>query len=969
MRKAAALTVLALALATAAYPAASGTLRVHLSQGLGAGIVTINSSVLLQPRAQTLVDGEALFLALPAGRYEVALHTADGALLARGEATVRAGTSTLAELTLPHTITDETTVLARPLPSPTLSEHLQLPDIERLPVARDYRGYPQLVAGVAVVPNHGGLETPIEPVAKGGNSYVDRNAYLGSRDNTYFLDGFDVTGHASGAGDFAFSNEIILEQHVITSGVPAEYAGGAGMVADVVTRSGGPAFSGSVNYYRQDPHWADDWKTDDTRLQPVRPLHQDGGFTLGGPVLHERLWFFVAGQRRESEDHFTLSPSASPTPGRGTFLQRRDNGFVKLTAQPAPWLTVAATGYREPKLTTGTRDPNSPPTSYLQGKERTDLVSLLAQATLGPRWLFEAKVAESEQQARSQPEHPEAGPPNNVLFPPGTSAPTYQRVLGSGGAVNTLSRPKRQVDLSASRFLTRRGDHAIEAGYQYRLWGERVGTKKGTGVRLTSLAPHLASLTLGEARAFNFLAAPDYDAIYRELSGDPGSAAFAAADADGDGILSPAEFAALRFTSTAGNAGGVNFLRTRDVALGVNDVRQRVHVLYVQGEWRRGRFSVSAGVRAEQRSYFASDGSTILDADPVLLPRLGATWELGRDGGVISFVAGRYADPLRADLIRFAGHLSGNVFADEIFIGGDWYTWRLNGSRTRQRSAVFAPNLKNEVQDELAVTWDLPLPRSLSLTAQLFYRRDRHLVEDIAPRVYFDPAVAGEYTLSPGDYGFSPEGPGNVGFFVGNLVGAERETWGVDLELRRRWTERWGGSLQYSWREAEGNSNADASGDLQGEFVDIDPRQPHMWGDLPGTVPHQLKLFGAYRFPVGIEVGTLVYWSAGSRFTEADILRPTSSRVFYNHRRADGTYVRTGTEQQPSWSTVSLRLGYERDLPRGFRGELFLDVFNLLDDQKGYLVEEAHNDPQFRYREPRAVLEPRRYQLGARLAF
>ena len=38
---------------------------------------------------------------------------------------------------------------------------------------------------------------------------------------------------------------------MLTGGVPAEYAGGSGLISKVVTKSGGDEFHGSINYYLQ----------------------------------------------------------------------------------------------------------------------------------------------------------------------------------------------------------------------------------------------------------------------------------------------------------------------------------------------------------------------------------------------------------------------------------------------------------------------------------------------------------------------------------------------------------------------------------------------------------------------------------------------------------------------------------------------------------------------------------------------
>lgn len=140
-----------------------------------------------------------------------------------------------------------------------------------------------------------------------------------------------------------------------------------------------------------------------------------------------------------------------------------------------------------------------------------------------------------------------------------------------------------------------------------------------------------------------------------------------------------------------------------------------------------------------------------------------------------------------------------------------------------------------------------------------------------------------------------------------------------------------------------------------------------MWGYLPGSVDHQVELFGSYRTPIKLELGALLYWASGAHYTEADIFRPTSYNIIMNHKRPDGTYARTGDETQPSYYTVDLRLRYPWELSRGVVVDFFADVYNLLDNQDTLLVEEGYNHPEFGYGDTRVVLEPRRWELGVRV--
>ncbi len=134
----------------------------------------------------------------------------------------------------------------------------------------------------------------------------------GSRDNVYYLDGFNITGMAGGTAAFTLHNSVISELEVITSGVPAEYGGGAGYVANLATKDGGPTLTGAAELYLRRSGMYESFETDDPRLQAVREDKYDAGVTLGGLLVRERLWFFAAGQLRSNTSDVELSPSASP---------------------------------------------------------------------------------------------------------------------------------------------------------------------------------------------------------------------------------------------------------------------------------------------------------------------------------------------------------------------------------------------------------------------------------------------------------------------------------------------------------------------------------------------------------------------------------------------------------------------------------------------------------------------------------
>ncbi len=938
--------------------------------------IVVTSTALQGARtATTGSNGGVLVAALPPGTYEVRVARAGFREEVVETTVVQNATRRLRiSLSLAPAHGSVDVVAATPLVDPTrtgVSSHITVEEVDRLPVGRDYRAYPQLAPSVSVSPNSGGLETRYEPASKAGNNYHDRGAGQGSRDNIYYLDGFDITNFATSTGTLVFPNTAVQDEEITTSGLSPEYTGGAGYVASIVTRSGGPEFEGSVSLFLQQPWMRGGQRTSDARLRTAADDRWDAGLTLGGPVVRDRLWFFVAAQRRNTAEDVELSESASPEPTTSTYKLTNDNGFMKLSWQPSDVQRVTASELIGRLESSGTNNPNIPPNRFSSQEDDSIMSLLSAQRVFEDNFVIGARLGRFERIKKSVPEYPEEGPRNTLLFEPGVDVPAWMRLLGSAGDGGRTTHRKLQAGVTGSMFLEAHGTHEIRAGLQYSRWEEENATEAVFGETLTSLAPDLAGLSFADAVSMGLLPQSEYDWIYDTLAGDTGSDAFAAADTNGDGVLTESEFAALRFGSSAGNQQGVNFLRESLAQDGVNNVQQVTRAAFLEDRWVMDRWTLWGGMRLEDQRYVASDDSTILHMDPALYPRAGVGWDpVGNGSQRLSLVWGRYPDVLRSPMIRFAGNLSGAVREEQVFIGDDWYTYRTRGSAVLNRDAGFAPNLKNEEEEEIQLTWEMQLGANTRLLAEGYHRRDRHLIEDYNPGLYLDPAAAGDLALTPGDFGYPPEGPTDVNYFLANLVGGKREAWGVDLTLERRWADNWSASLQYSWKDAKGNSNSNGAADLQGDFLDLDPRQPWMWGTLPGTVHHQVKLYGGWTTPWKLHMGGLLYWNSGAVFTEADIFRPGSYDIYYNHQRDDGAYVRTGTEKNPSYWTVDLRLRYPFNL-RGF-GELTLwaDVLNVLDNQDPLRIEEAHNNPEFTVcREPRLLLEPRRLQLGATLSW
>ncbi|HEX8152718.1 MAG TPA: TonB-dependent receptor, partial [Thermoanaerobaculia bacterium] len=788
------LPVLLVVLLSAAslFAATYGTIKVTATDADGSALpgatVEATSPVFIGTRtAVTDASGNALLTGLTPGAYSVKVSLSGfqsvtlNAKVSQNETTDLSTKLSMASVSEAITVTAEAPLVETK--RATVTDHVSLQEVEALPVARDYRGYAQLVAGVNVVPNQGGDTTALDPASKGGNNYRDRDrgyhsttGGTGSRDNVYYLDGLNITDMTTGTGSMTFNNEVILEQEVITSGVPAEFAGGRGFVGNIVTKSGGNSFSGSANYYLQKPSFYSDFKTDNDALAKNLEDKWDAAVTLGGPIMRDRAWFFVSGQKRERSDEVNLSASAGG--GSASYSNERENLFGKITLRALDNLTVTAQYFSDPREIAGSTDVNTPINRAPAFEDTPKTMSLNAQYVLGSRMIFDGRVGRFEEEYSEAPLYPEAGPANTITYAPAKAGdpviPASQRLLGAYGTLFQETSKKDQIDLAATVFANMAGTHTIKVGGQRNKWQDSTNSSIPGLSNLTSIANQYSGITFGRANELGIFIT-DYDYIYNAILRDPSSAAFKFADANHDGTFTKDEYNALTFSSK--NAAGLNWFRNLVVKEGINNVTQNSNVVFAQDDWVFGNFAVNGGVRIEDYEYLASDGSTIIDMDPTFSPRLGLTYDIGGTGRQkISGFYGKYYDPLRMDMVHFAGNITGRVLNEQIFVGNDWFTYRVRGSAER-RDAAFAPNLENQSQEEYALTYGLSITPAIAFTAQAYRRTDTNLIEDYDPYVYFACCgFAGDHgnlplSLGPEDFGFGPGEivPGKINFFLANL--------------------------------------------------------------------------------------------------------------------------------------------------------------------------------------------------------
>src|SRR6266545_4636191 len=162
-----------------------------------------------------------------------------------------------------------------------------------------------LVAAILLAPD-------VHATGPNSNNGGDGSLPIGgamSFDSLYLLNGVQITENLRGQPYALFIEDAIQETTIATSGISAEYGRFGGGVVNAITKSGGNTFSGS---YRQSFN-NDSWRTltpfeqalpeparTNARLNKTIPTYE---YTIGGPMMKDRLWFFTAGRVQTPEQN------------------------------------------------------------------------------------------------------------------------------------------------------------------------------------------------------------------------------------------------------------------------------------------------------------------------------------------------------------------------------------------------------------------------------------------------------------------------------------------------------------------------------------------------------------------------------------------------------------------------------------------------------------------------------------------
>ncbi len=305
-----------------------------------------------------------------------------------------------------------------------------------------------------------------------------------------------------------------------------------------------------------------------------------------------------------------------------------------------------------------------------------------------------------------------------------------------------------------------------------------------------------------------------------------------------------------------------------------------------------------------------------------------------------------------------------------------------------------APTLQSPYTDEARLGVEKDLGKGWVFEGVYTHRKDLRIVEDfdmnyinaatvpnaggstpgrIAGVLGNTPAYWENYLRSlaiPLSYfGFTTV-PQNVNYVLANLPGGQREFHVIDLTLRRNFTNGWQGMFSTTFTNATGNSLSSGDADFQGDSARVDPRAPWMNGTLIGSIDHQFKGYLSYTvqdgFLKGLNVGATGVYLSGQHYSRG---------LGAYGRILQGPFIpdfdaSPGERVGPAYANLDARIKYGFTFATKFKGEVFVDIFNVTNRQAATALEESSNGVSGgRFGEAIGWQQPRRFYLGARVSF
>jgi hypothetical protein len=929
----------------------------------GATVTLLNTATNFEQVVTTGSEGRFRAVLLPLGPYRITVNLEGFANLVREGIDLSVGQTINLPINLQLAgVEQEITVTAEaPVVETSRTEgsvRIDNAAVEGLPNnGRNFLDYTKLTPGVTIVQGPDGDELSIN-----GQKGIANNI---SVDGADFNNPFFGEQRGGQRPPFTFNLEAVQEVVVVADGAPAEFGRSAGGFVNVVTKSGTNEIKGSGHVFYTDDSLSETPKNPDGSSAEEGDFDRtQGGFTLGGPLVQDKVFYFIAADAQRSTRTKQTNPNRMDPrlvsflagiglPNENGPIERTDDAEVALAKldwqASANHLVTFRYSYTNSEQVNGTfdvdqwgRSANGIEQDYSHAGTATVI------STLSSNLLNEVR-AQYAKEWRPRPYEGPNIPGQNRPFP--DTAILFNDDFTPNGARWGMpfflpveyDDDRKQLTENLSYL---RGNHSFKAGVEY-----------------NEVASSQTFIGFANGR-FVFLTTSDF-INYVNSNGASGTV--------------------LLYLQQAGVG------NTSVEEAGTQTITQKEPAVYVQDSWRvRDNLTVDYGLRWEaldnpsvrtppdevffapfigqtrNGQEFPSDGDIPDDYD-MWQPRLGASWVPDEAGkSVVRATAGIYHARLPALNLASTRSTNGSL-GQTLFRSSELanilgppppYTQLLQGG------AVFFPDVFVYDKD-----WQTPRTISTSLSYE------REVIPGLAALVKLNYAKTDHITRftnrndprlgSPWSSGLPPGGANGIATLTTVESTAKSRYRGATIGLNKRMSDNHAYQVYYTWSkdESDDDNERDPFTFRYADITQLDREFSYSDRDQR----HRLNAWLLMRLPAELDLNLrYAYRSAQPKSitaTGADAATP-AARI-----NPDGSVTRRNLGRKDNeFSSLDLRLSRAFSLGN-MTLEPVVEVFNVFDEEnflRPQVTELAFNfDGTVRS----GAGDPRQIQLGLRLLF
>ena len=839
----------------------SGTVFDPNGAPVGDATVTIAGDLLPDGRMTTTgTNGSYRFEYLPPGAYIIEVTSA-GFGPSRRMVAVEIGKDTQADLVAGLAVSEALTVTAAtPLVdvrSVEVSFNLQADTFNALPIERTYRGLFQLIPGVA------DNRSQIGPAA-GGNR----------QDNTYLMDGTNITNPGFGYLSTEISELDIAEINVKRAAISAEFGRTGGTVTNAVSRSGSNRVAGIgridwlskhlVGAYSLPRELVDRGVRPGTFRDPQLTTEIGPAVGVGGPVLIDRMFFYGSARYSRETKWGRVNKAGTRLPDE---VRVGQEVYGKLTAVPSARHQMNA-GYRfrPSHVEQALLDSNTAPAvatntdngSRIANADWTHFIS--GQSSLNLRYLF-MKEDNEDTPVTNLGYLPPFDPANLAAMGQYSDPAQADLRVGGNQYTNIQNYRRHEVRAVLSRFMDIGGtSHVLKAGGGAEFAEETLN-------RLTNGWGLLANVTqngVPALRARYFTPQPSQlgrGTTYSLFAQDEITIANRASIALG-ALLNRDEFS----QELRGSNGCPATILLKGGAAAYTSTHDRCNFL---------RFGFGDEVQ----------------------PRLGASIQLRQGKG--DKVYGNWGRYYNMDQKSTGRSLAPNrIFQTQTIFDMSGAVLS-SGPLASTTGKWIDPAIRPTYNDEVVFGYATPFAGAYSLDVFVMSRSMKHVIEDLPSRLSGTAPDSGPFVAA------------NLpcaAFAACRSADARRTYRALTADVRRRLVDGWTADISYTWSRFEGNYDLDYSSTSvfnTSSIIQDGPgtnvEDPNRFGPLFEDRPHVVKLFASVPATSRVTVSSYLRVQSGTPWAARGRDQPGA---VLNYLEAAGSH------RNPVWANLDLLGAY-----------------------------------------------------------